>query len=130
MHADIEADQEPEQSWEMFQAALESDVNDIQGGTTREGVHMGVMAGTLDLMQRGYAGANIIDDVLTFEPKLVDHLDGLAFHMKYRGTPISVKFSGTTLNVTVEDGGAASMKVGVGGTVKEIKAGETGSFAV
>jgi len=130
VHADIEADQEPEQSWEMFQAALESDVNDIQGGTTREGVHMGVMAGTLDLMQRGYAGANIIDDVLTFEPKLVDHLDGLAFHMKYRGTPISVKFSGTTLNVTVEDGGAASMKVGVGGTVKEIKAGETGSFAV
>jgi len=129
VHADIEADQEPEQSWEMFQAALESDVNDIQGGTTREGVHMGVMAGTLDLMQRGYAGASIIDDVLTFEPKLVDHLNGLAFHMKYRGTPISVKLDGNTLNVSVEDGGA-SMKVGVGGTVQEIKAGETGSFAV
>src|SRR5215216_1859279 len=28
--------------------ALESDVDDIQGGTTQEGIHMGVMAGTLD----------------------------------------------------------------------------------
>jgi trehalose/maltose hydrolase-like predicted phosphorylase len=36
--------------------ALESDVGDIQGGTTQEGIHMGVMAGTLDLIQRGYVG--------------------------------------------------------------------------
>ena len=34
--------------------ALESDVGDVQGGTTQEGIHMGVMSGTLDLIQRGY----------------------------------------------------------------------------
>ena len=28
--------------------ALESDVDDIRGSTTQEGIHMGVMAGTLD----------------------------------------------------------------------------------
>jgi len=34
--------------------ALESDVGDIQGGTTQEGIHMGVMAGTLDELRRIY----------------------------------------------------------------------------
>lgn len=31
-------------------AALESDVNDVQGGTTKEGIHVGVMGGTLGLL--------------------------------------------------------------------------------
>ena len=49
--------------------ALTSDVEDVQGGTTREGIHMGVMAGTLDLMQRAYLGTEIRDEVLYFEPE-------------------------------------------------------------
>ena len=53
VHADALADLDPEASWKMFLTALESDVGDVQGGTTQEGIHMGVMAGTLDLIQRG-----------------------------------------------------------------------------
>jgi hypothetical protein len=34
--------------------ALECDVDDIQGGTTQESMHMGVMAGTLDELRRIY----------------------------------------------------------------------------
>ena len=56
--------------------ALESDIGDIQGGTTKEGIHMGVMAGTLDLVQRGYLGSEIRDGVLYFDPKLADRLEG------------------------------------------------------
>ena len=50
---------DPESSWERFLVALESDIGDIQGGTTKEGIHMGVMSGTLDLVQRGYLGTAI-----------------------------------------------------------------------
>ncbi|MBV9197546.1 MAG: hypothetical protein JO168_25720 [Solirubrobacterales bacterium] len=39
-------------------------MGDIQGGTTREGIHLGVMAGTLDLVQRAYLGTEIRGDVL------------------------------------------------------------------
>lgn len=35
-----------------FAEALQSDVSDIQQGTTAEGVHLGAMAGTVDLVQR------------------------------------------------------------------------------
>ena len=34
-------------SWELFLDAVGSDYNDIQGGTTAEGIHTGVMAATL-----------------------------------------------------------------------------------
>ena len=60
-HAGILADLDPESSWERYMVALESDVGDVQGGTTQEGIHMGVMAGTLDLIQRGYLGTDIRD---------------------------------------------------------------------
>jgi alpha,alpha-trehalase len=32
-------------SWELFMEALLTDVADIQGGTTPEGIHLGAMAG-------------------------------------------------------------------------------------
>jgi trehalose/maltose hydrolase-like predicted phosphorylase len=36
-----------------------SDVQDIQGGTTSEGIHLGTMAGTLDVLKRCYTGADL-----------------------------------------------------------------------
>src|ERR1700719_3129880 len=65
-HAGVLAAIDPESSWERFLIALRSDAEDIQGGTTKEGIHMGVMAGTLGLMQRNYAGAHVYDGVLHF----------------------------------------------------------------
>ena len=45
-----------EQALDQFERALRSDVADIQGGTTAEGVHLGAMAGCVDLLQRCFAG--------------------------------------------------------------------------
>ena len=36
----------------LFLNALYSDVADMQGGTTAEGIHLGAMAGTIDVVQR------------------------------------------------------------------------------
>ncbi len=36
-----------ELSWVLYQESLHSDFLDIQGGTTREGIHLGVMTGTI-----------------------------------------------------------------------------------
>ncbi len=45
-----------DRAMEYFQQALTSDVSDIQGGTTSEGVHLAAMAGSVDLMQRCFTG--------------------------------------------------------------------------
>ena len=48
--------------------ALRSDIADIQGGTTAEGVHLGAMAGSVDLLQRCFAGLETRQDALWFNP--------------------------------------------------------------
>jgi alpha,alpha-trehalase len=130
-HAGVLAAIDPESSWQRFLIALESDIGDVQGGTTREGIHLGVMGGTLDLVQRAYLGTQIRDDVLYFNPMLTDRLDGLTLPMQVRHTPIMVSLNGAELTVTaLADGSSAPIRVGVGGVVREICGGERTTFTI
>jgi trehalose/maltose hydrolase-like predicted phosphorylase len=128
-HAGAVATLDPESAWERFQSALDSDIADVQGGTTQEGIHMGVMAGTLDLVQRAFLGTEIRDDVLTFSPRLARHLDGLSFQAQFRGVPIRVSLDGACITVAMlPEGRGRSIKVGVGREVRELRADQHCSF--
>ena len=129
VHAAILAELDPERSWEMFMMALESDVGDVQGGTTKEGIHMGAMAGTLDLIQRGYVGAKTKDTTLCFDPKPNMRLDGLSLHIRFHKTPVEVMLDGDNLTVAAQaDGSRRTIRVGVGENVREIEDGENYTF--
>src|SRR5918995_1314678 len=129
VHAAILADLDPKSSWDMFTTALESDVSDIQGGTTKEGIHMGVMAGALDLLQRGYMGAEIQDGVLCFSPKPNGRLDGLSFPLRFRKTQLEIALKEDSLMVAVHtDGLGRTIEVSVGDATREIKDGEHYAF--
>ncbi|MDX6379791.1 MAG: hypothetical protein QOI57_815, partial [Rubrobacteraceae bacterium] len=129
-HAGVLANLDPESSWERYMVALESDVGDVQGGTTQEGIHMGVMAGTLDLIQGSYVGSEIRDGVLYFDPKPVEKLEGLSFPMQFRGTPLEITLEAGKLTVAAQvDDFNRSIKVGVGDIIQEIKAGESYTFS-
>jgi trehalose/maltose hydrolase-like predicted phosphorylase len=101
----------------------------VQGGTTQEGIHMGVMAGTLDLIQRGYIGSEIRDGVLCFDPKPMDTLNGLSFPMRFREMPLELKLEGGKLTVAAQsDGFSQPIKVRVGNQIQEIRVGESYTF--
>ncbi|MGH3836582.1 MAG: glycoside hydrolase family 65 protein [Pseudonocardiaceae bacterium] len=124
-HAAVLGGLDPESSWKRFLVALESDVGDVQGGTTKEGIHMGVMSGTLDLLQRSYVGASVRDGALHFDPMLTDRLDGLTFPMQFHGTLIRVSISGDELTVhTLAGGFSRPVRIGIGDEVRELAAGE------
>jgi trehalose/maltose hydrolase-like predicted phosphorylase len=130
-HAAVLAAFDPESSWERFIEALESDIGDVQGGTTKEGIHLGVMAGTLDLIQRGYIGTDIRDGVLHFRPRLTDRLEGLSFPMQFRGTPIRVTLADGGLTVAAHtEGFSRPIRVAVGDEVRELCAGDHHTFAL
>jgi trehalose/maltose hydrolase-like predicted phosphorylase len=130
-HAAVLASVDPASSWQRFMVALESDVGDVQGGTTKEGIHLGVMAGTLDLIQRGYVGCDIRDGVLVFNPRLTDRLDGLSFPMQFRGTPLTVTLASGALTVAVApEGFLRPIRVAVGDDVRELRAGDRHTFAL
>jgi trehalose/maltose hydrolase-like predicted phosphorylase len=120
---------DPDGAWDRFLSALESDIADVQGGTTQEGIHMGVMAGTLDLVQRAFLGTEIRGDILTFSPRLTHHLDGLSFQAQFRGVPIQVSLDGARITVVVlPDGQGRPIRVGVGSEVHELWADQRCSF--
>ncbi len=130
-HAGVLAEPEPDDSWERFLAALESDIDDVQGGTTKEGIHMGVMSGTLDLVQRFYAGSEIRDDTLFFQPRQTQRLEGLSMPMRFRGTTLSIRLTRAQLEVKVAtEGSSRPIRVGVGDEVRELCPGDHHSFSL
>lgn len=118
-------------SWERFLVALRSDAEDIQGGTTQEGVHMGVMSGTLDLMQRAYPGSEIRDGVLHFAPRLPAPVERVSFWMQFRRTPMHVSLDHDRLEITVHrEGAGGPIQVAVGDEVRELCPGDTETFGL
>jgi trehalose/maltose hydrolase-like predicted phosphorylase len=84
VHSWVLARSDRRQAWRYFVEALESDIADLQGGTTAEGIHLGAMAGTVDLLQRAFTGLETRADMLGFEPYLPDALSGMRFRLRYR----------------------------------------------
>ena len=129
--AGVMAGLDPPSSWERFMAALESDVGDVQSGTTKEGIHMGVMSGTLDLIHRSYLGAGMTDGVLRFNPRLLDRLDGLSLSLRFRGTSLRVGLKGSELSVLARaEGFRGPLSVGVGDQVRQLSGGELTVFTL
>ncbi|MER7901370.1 glycosyl hydrolase family 65 protein [Streptomyces sp. NPDC096046] len=73
------------EAWSFCQEALRGDVADLQGGTTGEGIHLGAMAGTLDLVQRGLTGLETRQGALWLDPVPLPELSSYGFSLQYQG---------------------------------------------
>jgi alpha,alpha-trehalase len=112
-------------SWDFFNQALRSDVTDVQGGTTPEGVHLGAMAGTVDILQRGYPEIVTREDILRLNPRLPRDLQKLCLKIRYRGYFLSFEISKDRLKVATMNAQAHPIKIGCGEAVVELKGGES-----
>jgi alpha,alpha-trehalase len=126
LHAWVLARSDRERSWVLFSEALQSDIADIQGGTTSEGVHLGAMAGTVDLIQRAYPGLETRDDVLWLNPALPQGLEELRFNVRYRRHwGLEVLITRERVSVTAPPSDEPPIRVGLKGEVVELAAGQT-----
>ncbi|WP_420031913.1 glycoside hydrolase family 65 protein [Streptomyces sp. cg28] len=92
------------EAWTFVREALSGDIADVQGGTTGEGIHLGAMAGTLDLVQRGLTGLRTGDDALWLDPAPLPELtdSGYGFTIRYRGHwGVRLRLSHGRLRLTV-----------------------------
>ncbi|MBI4647020.1 MAG: HAD-IA family hydrolase [Bacteroidia bacterium] len=71
-------------SWTLYKEALESDFVDIQGGTTAEGIHAGVMTGTVLLAMMNFAGIDFRQDIIRINPKLPKHWREINFSLTFK----------------------------------------------
>ncbi len=91
-----------ELSWKLYYEALESDFNDIQGGTTGEGIHAGVMAGTIMIALTNFGGIDIRGDVLKIEPQLPKRWQSLHSKLQFKKVHWDVKVSREDVEVMVD----------------------------
>ncbi|MDP2643493.1 MAG: glycosyl hydrolase family 65 protein [Desulfobacterales bacterium] len=125
VHAWVLARSDRVHSWECFTTALQSDVSDIQGGTTPEGIHLGAMTGVIDILQRGYTGLEVRDQVLWLNPVLPKELRRLHMHMRYRGHSLSVEVTPQRIKVHTFPCASGPIQVGCKGKLFNLKMGDT-----
>ncbi|MGG5342675.1 glycoside hydrolase family 65 protein [Enterococcus sp. AZ192] len=87
-------------SWKLYQEALYSDYQDIQGGTTAEGIHTGVMAATIYVTLTTYAGIDIKKEQLSIKPNLPEHWTEMTFNLSRKGIDYQLTVNKTAVQVT------------------------------
>jgi len=130
VHAWVLARSRRKQSWNLFCDALKSDVVDIQGGTTHEGIHLGAMAGTIDLIQRCYTGLETRKDTLRFNPALPEEVRELSFSILYRNHWLQVIITDKSLTVDSQRGNHGAITVEVDNNTRELEPGGTVEFSL
>jgi beta-phosphoglucomutase family hydrolase len=130
VHSWVFARSDRRRAMRYFAEALQSDVGDIQQGTTAEGVHLGAMAGTIDLVQRVSTGIEVTGDVLRFNPRLPEELDRLDMRVRYRGHSLDVRLTRDTLTVRGRDRGPRPIRIGFKNDVYEFAGGVTLAFTL
>ena len=113
-------------AWQFVHEALEADIADIQGGTTGEGIHLGAMAGTLDLVQRGLTGLGTREDALWLDPVPLPALSEYGFALRYRGHwGVGIRRRSGQLEIAVPDSEESPIRVVLADRAVTIAPGET-----
>ncbi|MGW7355267.1 glycoside hydrolase family 65 protein [Streptomyces sp. NPDC054802] len=113
-----------EDAWTYVREALEGDIADLQGGTTAEGVHLGAMAGTLDLIQRGLTGMETRGGALWFDPVHSPQLAEYGFSIRYHGHwGVRVRMRPGELHIGVPASDEAPIEVRLGDRTVSVEPG-------
>ena len=112
-----------------FVQVLGSDIADIQGGTTSEGIHLAAMAGSVDLLQRCFTGLETRDDRLILSPQWPEALGPIEFPLVYRDQRLHLRISGRAGALTSEARNAGPITVECRNRVHQLLPGHTIEFA-
>ncbi len=113
-----------EQSWSLLTEALESDISDIQGGTTSEGVHLGAMAGTVDLVQHCYTGLEPRGGVLWLNPVLPSDVTKMKMSVRYRAMWLELEVTQDLLVITSDASDCGECQIGIRDTLHDYSPGQ------
>lgn len=96
---------DPSASWRFYERALAADLR--ADAHTREGLHLGSMAGTLDVLQRHYLGVRPVRDGLRIDPRVPRELERTALVLQFRGATLQVRLQDDEVVVRADRDGLA-----------------------
>jgi len=117
-----------EDAWNEWQEALRIDIDDTQWGSTAEGIHLGAMAGTVDVIVRAFAGVLIRFNRIEFYPNLPKHVADARFRVLFQGQIIEVYVTHTELTLVSRSRETHSVSVFVNGESHTLEGGARLTF--
>ena len=123
VHAWVLARAHRHRALDYFIEALSSDIADVQGGTTAEGIHLAAMAGSVDVLQC-FAGVELRGDTLWLNPYWPAELGVLEFTMHYRGHTLTLHIAGKTARVSAGAGVQSPIRICCRDECAELRPGE------
>ena len=127
-HSWVLARSDRRRSWELFLRALDGDIEDIQGGTTPEGIHIGAMAGVIDIVQRCYLGIETRSNVLHFDPALPAGLGCVKVRLRYRRQILDVEVNCDRLRIASRPFTADPITIAYRGHFRDLAPGDIYEF--
>jgi alpha,alpha-trehalase len=91
---------DPAMSWKLYRQVLETDLCPLKGESVTEGVHLGAMGGSLDILQRRYLGISACADALHIEPAIPVELGTVRLGIRYRGLLLQLESSGQNVFIS------------------------------
>ncbi|MFE2490141.1 glycoside hydrolase family 65 protein [Streptomyces mirabilis] len=117
------------EAWTFVHEALAGDVADLQGGTTGEGIHLGAMAGTLDLVQRCLTGLEIRGGQLRLDPVPLPEFSEYGFAIRYRGhRGVQLRLTADELRIAVPASGQDPINIALADRTASVAPGESRSL--
>jgi alpha,alpha-trehalase len=123
VHSWVFARSDRARSWGLFKDALESDISDVQGGTTGEGIHLGAMAGAVDIIQRCYTGLEFRNGIIYFNPNIPEELIRIGLTVRYRENWLHITCDQAAITVSSEKNAVPAVKIGFRGDVHTLDPG-------
>ncbi len=130
VHAWVLARSDRVRAMSFFMDALKTDIVDIQRETSAEGVHLGAMAGTVDLLGRVTTGIEMQNDMLQLNPRLPEALAQLDMRIRYRGHSLDLKITHNEISVRSHEPDAAPISLCVCCEAYELKGGDTQTYTL
>ncbi|GIZ50135.1 hypothetical protein NCCP691_01490 [Noviherbaspirillum aridicola] len=100
---------DPAQSWDFWLHALETDLNPLKGESVQEGVHLGAMGSTIDILQRRYLGISATPQGLRIDPAPPPGLGRVSLGLRYRGLRLQAETRDGCLAITADGGNAGPL---------------------
>ena len=92
----------PKEAWQWFREVLESDIYDTQGETTPEGIHTGVMGGSIDIVMRGFAGISTLEDIIRINPNLPKNWRRIKLRFRYKERWVSLSITKYQVTILIQ----------------------------
>ncbi|MBO0738154.1 MAG: glycoside hydrolase family 65 protein, partial [Alphaproteobacteria bacterium] len=98
-HAGALARLDPAQSWRFFLQSLQPDMEPCNSSTSEEGLHLGAMAGSIDVIQRHYLGLGFELDAIRLDPAPPPELGPVKLTFEYRQDDFTLEWTGSCLKI-------------------------------